>query len=286
MTFCKSGFASGTLLIISLTACAPFNSGSSTPGGPTNNQSSITPPTPPNSTPATNPTPVPVVVTTPTPRPSDSPNQRICADSTTTPGTDVSDHDPGTDWPTVKTTQNFAIVKATEGVTFTNILFASDWAAIKNVGMIRGAYHYFHPNDDPTAQAEFFLKTVGTLGADDLPAILDWEISGGETAAVQISRALTWLQFVEAATGKTPMVYFGPSFYNSLGNPIEFARYPLYIANYDETCPDIPPPWTKWTFWQLDDQGSIDGIQSPSADLDQFNGSAEQLLQFANTGTY
>jgi lysozyme len=90
---------------------------------------------------------------------------------------------------------------------------------------------------------------------------------------------------VEAATGKRPIIYAGPAFFNALGNPQEFAEYPLFIANYDVTCPDIPPPWGGWTFWQSGDSSKVSGVVS-DADSDVFNGSSEQLLQFARTGSY
>ena len=165
----------------------------------------------------------------------------------------------------------FAFIKATEGTTFKNSLFDSDWAAALNAGVIRGAYHFFHPGDDPVAQAQFFLATIGSLQRNDLPPVLDWEVTDGMSASVQIQNAQIWLQQVESATGKTPIIYVDPSFWNQLGNPPEFVRYPLYIANYGVTCPSIPPPWNTWAFWQTG-IGPVPGLQSVQADLDVFNG--------------
>src|ERR1700709_2017890 len=39
----------------------------------------------------------------------------------------------------------FAFVKATEGRTYTNPYFASDFASVVSVGMVRGAYHFARP---------------------------------------------------------------------------------------------------------------------------------------------
>jgi lysozyme len=193
---------------------------------------------------------------------------------------DVSDYDPGTQWGVVASSGNhFAFIKATEGVTFTNDLFVSDWPAAQNAGLIRGAYHFFHPGDDPVQQAQFYLKTIGTLSASDLPPMLDWETTDGVSSAQQIANAKTWLTLVEAATGKTPIIYVDPSFWNALGNPVDFVQYPLFIAEYDVSCPQVPPPWSDWTFWQKQ-IGPIPGVQSAQADIDVFNGALQLLEQF------
>ncbi len=209
---------------------------------------------------------------TPIPRPSSAPNITVCPHNGTTNGVDVSDYDPSTQWGSVRNAgYSFAFIKATEGVTFKNSLFNSDWAQTQKAGMVHGAYHFFHPADDPQAQAKFFLATMGPLQPSDLPPVLDWEVSDGISASAQIANAQIWLNEVEAATGKTPIIYVDPSFWNQLGNPEQFVRYPLYIANYGVNCPDIPPPWSKWAFWQSG-VGPVPGIQSAQADRDVFNG--------------
>jgi lysozyme len=151
-------------------------------------------------------------------------------------------------------------------------------------GVLRGAYHFFHASDNPTQQAQFYLKTIGTLADNDLPPMLDWEINDGQSAATNIANAKIWLQLVQAATGKVPVIYTGPSFWNSLGNPQGFEQYPLFIAHYDVSCPDVPPPWSNWTFWQTG-LGPQAGV-SNDADLDVFNGSPAELLNFALTGAH
>jgi len=209
------------------------------------------------------------------------PDVTVCASGDTVTGLDVSDFDPNTNWPAVQSTGRvFTFVKATEGSTFINRDFASDWVAAKNSGFIRGAYHFYHPNIDAAKQANIFLKTMGTLASSDLPPMFDWEISGGVSAEVQIQGALLWLAQVEAATGKTPIIYVAPKFWKALGDTSAFAHYPLFIANYEVSCPNIPAPWTTWSFWQQG-LGPIDGIQANSGDLDVFNGSLAQLQQFA-----
>ncbi len=220
----------------------------------------------------------------PVPRPSTASNLTVCPGSVTIPGADVSDYDPGTSWTAYKSGgSGFAFIKATEGTTYTNPIFNSDWAASEAAGVVRGAYHFFHPGDDPTSQAELYLKTVGQFAPGDMGPMLDFEVTDNMSAAVQVSGALTWLSLVEKATGKIPVVYVDPSFFNALGNPAEFVRYPLFIAEYGVTCPKVPPPWSNWTFWQ---KGSavIPGLTSGGADYDIYNGSLSQMISSAMAG--
>src|SRR5262245_61075050 len=76
----------------------------------------------------------------------------ICADGPTVEGIDVSGYQPNTDWAKVKgANRKFAFIKATEGTGYVNPYFDHDWKGAKQNGILRGAYHYFHP--DTGAQA-------------------------------------------------------------------------------------------------------------------------------------
>src|ERR1035441_260710 len=50
----------------------------------------------------------------------------------------------------------FGMVKATEGLDFTDPDFAANWAAMLGLNrtLCRFAYHFFHPNQDPTRSEE------------------------------------------------------------------------------------------------------------------------------------
>ena len=79
-------------------------------------------------------------------------------------GIDVSHYSGDIDWTTVQGTGvDFAFAKATEGTDFTDPQFAANWAGMQDAGVVRGAYHYFHPELDPDMQAAFVVQTVGTL---------------------------------------------------------------------------------------------------------------------------
>src|SRR5450631_2984882 len=59
----------------------------------------------------------------------------VCAPGGTVQGMDVSHYDGAIDWPTAKANGiDFAFVKATEGATYVDTTFASNWAAMKAAG--------------------------------------------------------------------------------------------------------------------------------------------------------
>ncbi len=196
-------------------------------------------------------------------------------------GIDVSDYQRAVDWSAVAGAGiAFAFTKATEGVSFVAETFASNWLATQGAGIIRGAYHFFRPLRDPQAQADHFLATVQP-GAGDLPAALDAEVRDGVDARAFVDRMKEWLDAVEEATGRKPIIYTSPSFWEALGSP-RLSGYPLWIANYGRSSPIIPRGWSTYTFWQYTSSGSVTGIAG-MVDLNVFNGSLDDLMAFLRT---
>ena len=218
--------------------------------------------------------------------------QTVCAAGTTTYGVDVSHYDVVNnvpiDWVKVKQ-QNyeFAFMKCTEGTTYFDPTFTMNWANSGSAGVIHGAYHFFHPKDDPIAQADFFVQKCGVPQAGDLPMALDLETTDMEPGATVKAATELFLQEVFAKTGVTPVVYTSASFIASLGagNVPNIGQYPLWVAHWDVMCPNIPnPPYSNWTFWQSVATGTLDGGISGmmNVDIDQFNGSLSDLQTFVN----
>jgi lysozyme len=206
----------------------------------------------------------------------------VCASGTTLEGVDVSQYQGTIDWAMVQGSgRSFAFIKATEGTTYTDPTFATNWAAAKTAGLYRSASHYFHPNLDPVMQADFFLQTAAPASGD-LPPALDLEVTDGQSAAVITANAIQWLDHVAAATGVTPILYVSPTFVTgTLGSPAGLQNHAtLLIASWGVTCPDVPAPFTTWAFWQYSATGTVPGFATPgSVDLDQFNGTLADLQQ-------
>lgn len=198
-------------------------------------------------------------------------------------GIDVSDHQGAVDWAAVSGAGiQFALAKATEGEDFIAKTFAANWAGMQDTGIVRGAYHFFRPVDDPQVQADHFLHTV-QLGPSDLPAALDLEARDSVDPGTIVLRAGEWLDIVRNATGRTPLVYTSPSFWETLGAPRGFSDYPLWIAHYGRSSPTIPRGWSTYTLWQYTSTGSISGIRG-NVDLNIFNGSSDDLTAFVQQG--
>lgn len=198
-------------------------------------------------------------------------------------GIDVSHFQGDVDWSrTVATGITFAFMKATQGLHFVDPRYAANRSGAQAAGIPIGAYHFFSPADDPTAQAEHFLKTAGT-GAGWLPPVLDLEASAkGNSGGSIADNALTWLAHVENETGCTPIVYTNRAYWQAhLGDA--FAAYPLWFAEYADQ-PRLPDGAPDWTFWQYSRHGDVDGVDI-AVDLNRFAGGADQLKQLLCGGS-
>ena len=212
----------------------------------------------------------------------------------TVPGIDVSHWDGSIDWPKVRATgQRFIYTKATEANTYQDDTFKANWLGAKSVGILRGAYHFFRCNVDPQKQADYFINYVRTMNDDgELPPALDLETNDGVYANKIIPAVKIWLDRVEAAFKRKPIIYTRASFLQQFvvlpgGGPPAWANdYPLWLAWYpnqymDGMTPSLPRGWLAWTIWQYSgDVAMINGINA-RVDLNLFNGTLDDLNKFA-----
>jgi lysozyme len=183
-------------------------------------------------------------------------------------GIDVSHMQGQVDWNAAKQAGiAFAFAKATEGITYTDPQFQTNWAAMQAAGLTRGAYHFYRTNDDPVQQAQNFLNSVAGLTEGDLAPVVDIEVSNGNYGSASIAANLqTWIDTVSKALGRTPIIYTNTSFWNEcVATP--FPNNPLWIAEYGVSAPTLPSGWSQWTFWQYSQSGTVAGV-SGSVDLD------------------
>lgn len=196
-------------------------------------------------------------------------------------GIDVSHHKGQVNWNQVaQAGVVFAFAKATEGTAFVDKRFATNWQAMRDAGLIRGAFHYFRALQDPHAQADHFLANVA-FQPGDLPPALDVESinNKGATHEQWVNGVQAWLDHVRQATGRQPVIYTRANFWNNkLSNA--FGAFPLWVAHYEVPNPTLPNGWNQWTFWQHTDKGSVTGVNS-AVDQNRFNGTLEQLQALA-----
>jgi lysozyme len=191
-------------------------------------------------------------------------------------GRDVSIYQGNFDWQAQKNAGvDFGYARISDGLGSIDSQFANNWSKMKAAGVLRGAYQFFEPGQDPVAQANMMVQKVGgMLGAGDLPCMIDVEATGGQSPGTIASRIQTWLDIVEKGTGRTPFIYTGAYFWQDYVQSANFGKYPLWIANYGATCPLVPNGWKTWLMWQYSDGGG-------SLDHDVFNGTLGQLQGYA-----
>jgi len=208
--------------------------------------------------------------------------ETVCAAGATLQGVDVSVYDGNVDWAALKSSGRvFGIAKATEGSTLTDGEFATNWPAMKSAGITRSAYHFFHCDTDPGAEASFFLGVMGPLEPGDLPPSLDFEDTTTCTPATGVAMAITWLDAVASATGTTPILYTSVRVLSSFDGTAAFAGHAqLWVASRGVTCPSLPSPFTAWSFWQYSLTGTAPGLPNSNgmADLDELDGDMTTLM--------
>ena len=179
-------------------------------------------------------------------------------------GIDVSHHNGVIDWPRVaQSGVTFVYVKASEGGDRADVRFASNIAAARSAGLRVGAYHFFTFCRAGEDQAKQFLSLV-KVETGDLPPAVDVEFVGNcrdvPPRAVVRENLERWLELVEHALGRRPLIYSTPDaaeeFLSGLQHPIWMRVLP-------------GEPKGNWMFWQFDPSGSVPGIEGP-VDLNVF----------------
>ncbi|WP_084219793.1 GH25 family lysozyme [Spirillospora albida] len=206
-------------------------------------------------------------------------------------GLDVSSHQPNVSWPQVwKDGARFAFIKATESVTYRNPYYSQQYTGARNVGMIRGAYHFALPHKSSgAAQADYFVKNGGHWTADGwtLPGVLDIEFnpyqsSNGLDTCYGFSDAkmVAWVkEFSDryaVLTGRKPIIYTNGYWWKTCtGDSTAFSGNSLWIAQYSSTLGPLPPGWKQQAIWQYDSSGIFPGDQNV------FNGNYASLQTLA-----
>ena len=195
-------------------------------------------------------------------------------------GIDVSRYQQVIDWSEVKRMEvagvkiGFVFIKASEGETDEDQHFRRNWKKTKEQGLIRGAYHFFHPQKDAAIQAYNYLDLV-ELKKGDLPPVLDIEQRYGASADQLRKNVKIWLQKVEAGTGIKPIIYSNVDFYEKYLAGY-FDEYPFWAAHYLQ--PGKPRIDRSWSFWQHNETGRVNGILA-KVDFNVFNGDSTEFNQ-------
>lgn len=213
-------------------------------------------------------------------------------------GIDISHWDEGIN--IAKTSGDFVIVKATQGMDFTDPCFKAFADATLKAGKLLGIYHFADGSVGARREARYFLKTIkGYLGKAVL--FLDWEDSGSTSAlAAGPSYAKKWLDYVYQQTGIKPLIYMSQSVTTSYDwSSVKDAGYGLWLARYMNKNANktgyLTPSITDatagyWGYPKLYQYSSTGRIVGYSGDLDvnKFYGTAadwQALAKGSGSGT-
>jgi len=199
-------------------------------------------------------------------------------------GMDVSSYQGNVDWATAYNNgARFAIVKATEGITYRNPYYPQQYNGSAGAGMVRGAYHFALPDrSSGTVQANFFVDNGGGWTADGktLPPALDIEYNPygatcyGLSQGSMVSWISSFLSTYQARTGRYPVIYSTFDWWSTCtGNSSAFASLsPFWIARYSSSVGSLPAGTSYYTFWQY---------SSSPIDQNYFNGDLSRLQALA-----
>ncbi len=212
-------------------------------------------------------------------------------------GIDISKWDGN--WDANKAKQagaTFVFVKASEA-TLTDPQFVVNWQKAKEAGLLRGAYHYLDYTKPGADQANFFADLLKD-DPGELPPVIDYELrrtdNDPSAALVFLRDCLDQLtkrtELFENASFKRPMIYTSPGFWVEYGDQTKrdyWIQFPLWNAHWiTANEPKIPSPWTMWNFWQFTSKGPGEafGSECLSMDMNRFNGTLSELMDFSGIG--
>lgn len=190
-------------------------------------------------------------------------------------GIDVSNHQGKIDWRRVAADDvSFAVIKATEGGDWVDKSFARNIAEAKEAGLAVGTYHFFTFCRPAIEQARNFIATV-PRDRSWLPPVVDIEFHGNcprRPTPEELGAELTaFLEPVEAHFGKPAIIYLTGEAENLYGAVVPARlRWVRSLARH--------PGHEHWVYWQYDDKGRVDGIES-DVDLDVLQGGQSRLTE-------
>lgn len=196
----------------------------------------------------------------------------------------------------------FVFVKASQGTGYKDGKFPIFWKELgelpANHRVHRGAYHFLSASSDGAAQAATFLRVLNASGgtvARDMPPVVDLEWDNdreghdrwaGKSAEEIVTSTKAWLQAVEQATGRKPIIYTARAWWTPrLGDArlADFAGYPIWIADYSKAsrAAEVPRMMRNGTpeVWQFTDSAKMDMGFTGAFDASVFKGSETKFYE-------
>jgi len=192
-------------------------------------------------------------------------------------GIDISEYQGIIDWVEVKDSYHdvrYVLMRSSMGIDGKDKFFERNWSYTKQLGFIRGAYHFYRPNEDAEAQFRNFVETVA-LEKGDLFPVLDVETPSRKGDKHLVEGVNKWLQLAEKHFGVKPILYTYKNFYNERLTG-KVVGYPIWVAAYTEGT-DLS--MIDHVFHQYSESERVSGIRT-KVDANVFKDSVNTLENY------
>lgn len=165
---------------------------------------------------------------------------------------------------------SFVYIKATEGGTYVDKYFATNFKNAREANLPMGAYHFFSFKVDGATQAMHYIDTVGELSNGDLIPVVDMELSSEEKQdppekSEVVSSLKTFVAVLEEKYKCKPMIYSTKDFYEKYLRD-DFKDYPRWVRSV--LWPVYIEAGDDWFVWQYDDRGELEGYNGEEKYID------------------
>lgn len=178
-------------------------------------------------------------------------------------GIDVSRFQDTINWKKVAANKSirFVYVKASEGATIRDPMYAYNMRKARAEGLLVGSYHVYSSRTTAYQQFYNFKSVVGKTKQDIVPVL---DIEAVHCDRLYMKRVDKLLELLEHEYGVKPMIYTSEKLYYTHFNLPKYKKYHFFIANYKKE-PSMP-----YTIWQYTQQGKQRGIMG-YVDFSRFN---------------
>ena len=197
----------------------------------------------------------------------------IPADNDIYQGIDVSSWQGSIDYSKVKESGiQVVYIKASEGRTFVDPYFRTNYNNAKANGLKVGFYHYVRARSVTQAneEAEHFASVISGTQPDCRLA-MDFESFGNLSINEINSISETFLRRLQELTKRELVIYSNTYSARTIFSESLAQKYPLWVAQYGVQEPSDNGKWNTWVGYQYTDMGNIRGING-YVDRDKFTG--------------
>lgn len=210
-------------------------------------------------------------------------------------GLDISNYQTPVDFDKMrKEGVSFVFIKASQNE-WTDKSFQTNWEGARERGLLRGAYHFYDMRENMGSakqQADYFSNLLASEPGELLP-VLDFESPGVAgypnypSHEISCKIVTDFCNRVKKNIGIFPMIYTNNAGINSLAPLSSMIRsLDLWISWLGSESPQNPyfSGWSDWRFWQYSfhGDGKKFGVGSGDVDKDAFNGTIDDLYDYAN----